>query len=349
MTIEGGPGWQLEDVPADAIGVADGPERAPVLPPRAAALLARRAPLLAVVVAAAVGFGSATLLADWRTDTLGESDARTLSLEVTPVADGGDGGFGRDRDGRLVRTVPLTVRNTGPREIALDRVWLDGTEWRSEDASGRRLAPRGRARVVLLRPIDCDRLPEPARDGPGPAPSAVVRAVTDAGVREHRATAVVDAWTLSGEPDRRACGVLPAEEAVVSQELGERVVGQGVDVGVQLGNASRYDVEVTGVTVPAGTAVQVLDEAGLAPLPLPLRLPAGQFAGPREPFQEELRWLPVTLRLTVLDCALLSPTRSVLDRGRAHIGLDVASELGSGATDLLDGEGLLYRLRSERC
>ena len=327
--------------------MADGSERAPLLAPRLATALARVP--VAVVVAAVVGFGSATLLADWRTDRLGETDAGTLSLEIAHLEEWGDGRLGRSRDGRPVRTLPVEIRNTGPREVALDRVWLAGTDWTSEDAPGRRVAPRRSARIVLLKPVDCDRLPEPGRSGPEPVPSVVVRAVTDAGMREQRVPGAVDGWVVSGEPDRQACGAVPADEAVQAVAYDQRFFHAGTELRAQLVNRSRYEVEVTAVRVPPGLRVQVLDESAQTLLPMPLRLPAADFRVPREVLDEGLPSLPVTLRVTVADCALLAPTRSPLEMGRALLELDVESELGNGVTHLPDDNGVLYRLHAEGC
>lgn len=349
MTIEGGPGWQLDDAPGDTIGGDDRAERAPSPVSRLAAGLAARVPV-AIALAAAVGFGAATLLADVRTDTLGESDAGTLSLEVRVTEDWGDGRLSRGTDGGLVRALSVYVRNTGPREIALEGVWLEGTDWRSEDATGRRVAARRSAYVVLVRPVDCDRLPEESPEGPGPAPTAVVRAVTDAGVREQRVPAAADGWVLSSEPDRRSCGVVPPDEAVQAGVFETRSFPAGADLDAQLGNVSRYVVEVTGVQAPPGVQVQVLDESGSTPLPLPLRLAGVDVPGPRSPFAEvQYPSLEVTLRVTIADCALLAPTRSILDRGQAQIALEVESELGAGTTHLHDAEGIVTRLREEGC
>ncbi|MFP5219058.1 MAG: hypothetical protein ACLGIG_04875 [Actinomycetes bacterium] len=54
-------------------------------------------------------------------------------------------------------------------------------------------------------------------------------------------------------------------------------------------------------------------------------------------------------RVTVADCALLAPTRSILDKGQTDIALDVESDLGAGVTDLFDAEGVVTRLRAEAC
>jgi len=343
VTIEGGPGWQLGEPPGDTIGEDRRPARTLPGLPRLAALLARRAPL-AVVVAAALGFGSGTLLADWRTDRLGESDAGTLSLEVTPEVEGDPGRLGRTPDDRPARMLPMFVRNTGPREVALDRVWLAGTDWAAEDAAGRRIAPRKGARVTLLRPIDCDRLEEPGDAGP----FVMVRAVTDAGVREHRVPVDVDHGFMSSELDRWSCGELPAEEAVQADVYEERHLPTGIELMVRLANRSRYEVTVTAVRAPAGLRVQLLDESARAPLAVPLRLPADRHV-PRDLYDDDPPSLLVVVRVTLADCELLAPTRTVLDRGQSLLEMDVVSELGTGVTDQLEADGLLHRLTTEVC
>jgi hypothetical protein len=345
VTIEGGPGWQVDAPPGDTIGEVDRPERDPLW----LTGLARRVPL-AVVVAVAVGFGSATLLADWRTDRLGETDAGALSLEVAQPQDWGYAGLSRTRDGRVATTVLLDVRNTGPRDVALDRVWLEGTAWASEDVQGRRIEPRSSARVVLLRPIDCDRLPEPWRGWPEPtSPAVVVRAVTEAGPREQRVPAAVEGWSLSGESDRRACGEVPVDEAVQPVQTRQHFSQAGTELRVELANASRHDVTVNRVRVPPGLQVQVLDPSGLTPLPMPLRLPAGDFREPHQHPDAGLPSMPLMLRVSIADCVRLAATRPAEDEGRALVELDVESASGNGVAHLFDGFSALSRLHVDGC
>lgn len=343
VTIEGGPGWQLVAPPGDTIGED---ARAPREPPWAPVL--RQPAVVAAVLAAAVGFGSATLVADWRTDRLGETDAGTLSLEVGAPENWGYQGLARTADGRVATAVVLDVRNTGPRPIALHDVRLEGAGWAAEDLGGRRVAAGGAARVSLVRPVDCDDLPA-GYGGSGSSVAVLVRAVTDAGPRQQRVVGAVDSWLTSGELDRQACGEVPAEQAVQELVSRQRNTDAGTELRVRLGNASRRPVAITRVRVPPGLRVEVLDGSGELPLPLPLALPAGDFDEPKDPYEAAQPGVPLTLRVRVADCARLGTARPAVDYGRPLVELDVEGQPGSGTAFLGDGASVVSRLQADFC
>lgn len=341
MTIEGGPGWVLDAPPPDVLG-----QGAPAARPPLRVTLGRHRTALAAALALAVGFGSATMLAEWRTERLGETDAGALSVEVNAVRDGGGPTFGRSDGGRLTMTMRMEVRNTGPRDIELRQVRLEGTAWVAADARGRRLARGDSAWIGLMRAVDCTDLPAPVREWDMPALTAVVTALTGAGERQRRAEGALEGWLSGRELDRQACGELEPAEAVQAQVSQQPGPGS-LALHVQLANGSRHDLTLTRGWVPEGLRLEVLDGTGAAPAALPVRLPAGDFGRPRPPQRGAGPVVPLVLRVTVADCARLRPVYA--SEGQPLVQLDVASDRQAQMLPLGDLYGSVQRLRAEAC
>ena len=297
-----------------------------------------------LALAAAAGFAAAATLADLRTQTLAESDAGTLSLEVRTPEDTSVFDLAELPDGRLASAIVLQLTNSGPRPVALRSVELVGTAYTADDVAGRRVSPGGQTRVALLRPVDCDD-PEPT----GGTTTVLVRALTDAGEREQRLHAALDPWLMSGELGRRACGDIPPTEALSAAETSSRFDDGGLLLELELRNESA-DVLTLRAVRPAteGIALELLTEDG-APLHLPLRVPAGDFTRPR-PLSDPARAATVRLaaRIQVVSCEAL-PRHGAAFEGGPFALVDVDGEHRSGTTLLGDAYSLLSRLRAESC
>ena len=348
MTIEGGPGWVLDPAPGELAGETLGEDAGPPRTPRWSTPDARRT-AVAVLAALAVGAGSATLVADWRTDRLLESDAGALSLEVVSSENVAHYGFGRTQEGRAAMAVQLDVRNTGPRTVALEHVVVEGTGFVAEGVRGRRVQPGEVARLALLRPVRCTDLPDPHREPESASSALVVRAVTEAGQQEQRLPGAVEGWLTGRHLDRQACGETLPSDAVHQLQSREYFRGGAVELHVQLANTSRHDLVLTSAWTAAGLGLQVLDGSGGAPLPMPVRLPGGDFSEPRDPMSGPLEAVALVLRVSVVDCGLLPVSAPPYDGGSPLVELDVASETLSQVTGLGDLYSVLPRLRGPAC
>ena len=330
MTIEGGPGWQVDGSSPDVIGTDPG--RGPRWRPS-------RATVAAVVVAALVGFAAATVLAAWRHDRTGEVEASTLSVSVWST---GDGGFGEPvavTDGRPTLRIPVQLVNTGPRDIELLSVRLIGTDVATGDVGTRRLTPGTLARVLLLRPVDCASVPRKLGTD-GDASRLAVRARTAAGVREVEVRAALNTGLLSREFVVAICGDLPPDEALMAEATQTSFDGATALLSLQVGNASRHRLTVQRVTpVKPWLFARFVDEKG-RPRQLPLSLAAADFSTPRQPWdvrQRETWWVEVA----VPDCRAV-PSTIIPDGEEQLLRVDVdtgarsaTAGIGGGSYDVL--------------
>ena len=292
VTIEGGPGWQVDDASPDVIGAEPGP--GPRWRPS-------RAAVVSVALAALLAFAAATLLAHWRHDAAGEIAAATLSVSVWSGGDGDDQPVVVE-DGRASLQIPVTLANTGPRPIALLSVRMPGTDIATEDLAGRRLAAGRQLRLALRRPLDCSREPRHVA-GEGVAVRLVVRARTGAGPREVEVLAPLYTPLLSRDMAVAMCGDLPPDEALISDVTGRGPIHDRRTVlSLQVSNASRHRLTVEGVRASAPwLSARLVDEDGRA-VALPVSLPASDFSTPRQPWQarEGQTW---RVELAVPDCS----------------------------------------------
>ena len=330
VTIEGGPGWQVDDASSDVIGTDPG--RVPRWRPS-------RSLVAAVAVSALVGFAAATGLAAWRHDRAAEVDAATLSVSAWTA---GDGGFGEPvavTDGRPTLRIPLELVNTGPRDIELLSVRLVGTDVATGDLGTRRLTPGTLARVLLLRPVDCASVPRQLASDGG-ASRLAVRARTAGGVREVEVRAALNTGLLSREFVVAVCGDLPPDEALMTEVTQTSFDGATALLSLQVGNGSRHRLTVQRVTpVKAWLSARFVDEKG-RPLPLPFSLPAADFSTPRPPWDIRQRetW---RVEVAVPDCRGV-PSTIIPDGDEQLLRVDVdtaersaTAGIGGGSYDVL--------------
>lgn len=332
VTIEGGPGWQVEGPPSDLLG--DEPPRRPLpRPPRGLVLTA-----LGVVL----GFLAATLLQDWRTADLRETADGALSLEASGVDDVPYFELADDDQGRLSTVLVVALRNTGSREVELRAVDMPGTGFVADDADGVRVRAGSSVRVVLLRPVDCDARPT------GPPGELRVRALTAAGERERRLRVLLGTYELSGQSARVACGQVPAAQALQPYEQELSFDGPSARLELRLRSASDHPVVVQAARTVPGLAL-VLTGDGAGPLQLPLQIPAGDYSRPRRPLDDVLPERTLTATVTVADCTRL-PRLDPPESG-ALVELDVDDVHGrdGGTVFLGDVFTTLPRLRAQAC
>lgn len=223
--------------------------------PRELSRTAKR--VLAGVAALAVGAYAVDLVADRR------REAEVVRLEAAA----GDVGLEVRYDPRsaeAVERLSLVVRNLGPRSV-------DVTSARAGDyASTAALEdlPAGEPGTLLLeRRTPCAELP-------GQAPPQ--RLQLDVGTARGPRTAEVDlppssGVALTGAADR-ACGQIPAAQALRLEEVGSRRDGERVVLRLALGNASTAPLLLLQAAVQSGLGGELLDLDG-TPLRLPLPLP----------------------------------------------------------------------------
>lgn len=174
VTIKGGPGWS-PDGPHERLGEADEPPQG-----RSPSRLGRHR-IGGLALATAAGFALATGLAELRMATIEESAEGVLSLAIRVEANSNDVGGGdvaAAADGQLSLATSVTIHNTGPRPVALERAELLGTTYRSDELGGRWLADGKDGVIVLMRSIDCSRPDDTQTPGP-----LRVHATTAAGTR----------------------------------------------------------------------------------------------------------------------------------------------------------------------
>lgn len=313
VTIEGGPGWQVDGSSPDVIGTdpGSGPRRRP-----------SRALVAAVVVSALLGFVAATVLAEWRHGRAGEVNASTLSVSVWSTGDGRDGYPVSIKDGRPRLRIPFELSNTGPREIELVSVRLKGTAVATEDLAGKRLAAGSQARAFLVRPLDCGSEPSQAASG-GDVSRLTVRARTDAGEREVEVRAALNTGLLSREVALQMCGEVPPDEALMTDVTHSAVEGRAALLSLQVGNGSRHRISVERVrAVLPWLSARFVDEQGRA-VPTPFSLAAGDFSTPRQPWdvRERQTW---RVEITVPDCRRV-PSSITSDGEEQLISVDLDS------------------------
>ena len=332
VTIEGGPGWQLDVVDGETLG-EDAPPRPLPRPPR----------WLAVpVVSALVGAVVTAAVLDWRTDRLGEGDAGLLSLEATGVDDVRYYDLVEDERGRLSTVPVLAVRNTGPRDVELREVSLPGTEFAAEGVEGLRIRASSSVRVVLVRAVDCDR---PRADT---VPTGLhVRALTEAGERERRLPVSLGSFAVSDDASQAACGRLgPGALQVLEQEVAYEDGRLRMDV--ELRNPSAEEVVVRAVrTAAPGLAVELLEPDG-TPLQLPVTLPGGDFSEPREIDDPALPTRRLTVVVSVADCEALADRR-LPGAGGPLLELDLDGPTAGSIGFVGDLLSNVRRLRSTAC
>lgn len=305
VTIEGGPGWQLAH---PATGRADDDVTGPgdPAPPRSPG---RRwwptSDWRGLALAVAVGFVTATALAEVRLTTLRESDDGVLSLEVRLETVDYSSMLITDADGRPAVSTSVVLHNTGPRPVALERAELLGTDYRSDDLAGRRVQPGDQAVVPLLRRVDCgDTSRSPA---PGPLQ---VEGTTGAGPRTVELRMSTDVLGIHDHQVRRACGQASQLEALQVVEHAPQVDGATAVLSAELSNGSAEPLVVQQVRTRPGLRLVRLEDGAGQPLALPLELPPGDFDPPTDPYEARGQAQEVAVVVAVDDCTVLPAPRA---------------------------------------
>jgi hypothetical protein len=348
ITIEGGPGWTTDPTSGDTI-VAEPDDAAPGRP-------GRRRQVTALLLAAALGFGAATLLAERRQSVLDASPDGVLSLDVASR----EPQFSPDLvelDGGLAVQATVQLRNTGPRDIALEAVELEGTGFAAVDVAGRRLA---------ARPGDGGAA---AACGPLRGPRAAGLGGSAAGPRDdgrrsaHRRAA-------AGHPgvraSRRASPGRPADccrrTSPWSRSRPRRPSSAAgrAEVRVALSSASSSALVVQSLELPPGLRLASLTGVEGTDVTLPLRLPPGDYDPPTQPMLGRGQEQSLVAVLEVVDCAAL-PARAAEqylplfqaavtdERGRSQGATDgFYGGFGVGGTAWGD-PAVVDRLRASSC
>jgi hypothetical protein len=319
VTIEGGPGWQVDGSSPDVIGAdpGSGPRRWP-----------SRGLVSAVVLSGLLGFVAATVLAAWRHDRAGEIDAATLAVSAWSDGDGGFSTPVSQESGRPVVRIPFQLYNAGPRAIGLLSVRLPDTDVTTGDLAGRRLPAGTWARLSLVRSLDCDGAPRQLA-GEGDVSRLVVRARTGAGERQVEVRVPLNTRLLTSAVVTELCGDLPPDESLVTDDT-ELTFAQGAGLlTLQVANGSRHPLAVGRLTsIVPWVAVRFVDERG-RPLPEALTLPAGDFRTPRRPWELSAHqtW---RVELTVPDCGdVPRPLLAELEEPLLSVELDSGTRAGT--------------------
>lgn len=296
ITITGGRGWAIGrggDAGAEALdGAEPGPHDRPD----------RRHRLGALALAAAVGFGTATVLAETRQRGLDDGPDGVLSLDVELEPVDAGGALAVTAAGEPALSTTVVLRNTGPRPVALESAELVGTPWRSDDLAGRRVADGDRTELTLLRPLDCGALT--ATPPPGPL---LVRATTGSGSKAAALRISFHGLQFADGTARSACGQAEPPAAVVSTETRVELQDDRVLLTVELANASARPLALTSLQPLPGLHLTALQDGANVALPLPL--PPGDYDPPVDASQGRGAGRTLELTLQVEDCSQLAPVR----------------------------------------
>lgn len=253
------------------------------------------------MLATVVGFGAGSVLAERRLAPEAPAPVGVLSLELVDSAAEPATGLAATADGAPALAVFVAVRNTGTEPVGLEAAEMVGSDYRTEDLAGRRVAADGSTELTLLRPVRCDRRADAAPAGP-----LRIRASTPAGTRTTDLQVDDLAPGAGAELAGAACGQVPPTRALHRVETGPpEIDGAGARVPFALSNASVSAVLVQSVRVPPGLRLaRLLDPAGVE-VALPLRLAPGDYDPPTAPELGRGPEQRLTAVLEVEDCATL--------------------------------------------
>ncbi len=341
VTITDGRGRTLDPVRSESVD--DASDEPGALPRRG-----RR--VTSLVLAAALGFGAATLLAEQRQRTLVGSPDGVLSLDLGPQEPSTYGDLVPYDDGLAVQATVL-LRNTGPRVITLEAAALGATGFAADDVAGRQMSSGGSTSVRLLRKVRCDDLP--ARDPVGPLQ---VRARTGAGLRSTALRIDTQGFAGSARFAAAACGRSSPLESLITMDIPPiSVVGGRAEVGFELSSASSSPLLVRSLQLHPELRLVALQDTDGAEVGLPLRLAPGDYDPPTPPMDGRgpVQRLVAVVELT--DCAAPAAgtqdaplfQATVTDRqgrsGPAELGAPSAGSIAWGDPTVVE------RLRDSAC
>ena len=330
VTIEGGPGWTLDPDLREAVDAAPDDDDAAGRP-------GRGRQVMALLVAAAVGFAAASLLAERRQSALDDSPDGVLSLDLAAQEPQFSSDLVALDDGLAVQA-SVVLRNTGPRAVALESAELLGTDDVADDVAGRRVAADGSTSVRLLRPIRCDDLAPIAAVGP-----LRVRATTGAGERSTELRVQTQELTFSAGFARAACGQSAPGESMVAIDTAAPTVADGrARVAFELSSRSSSPLVVQSLELPPGLRLASLQGVQGIDVALPLTLPPGDYDPPTQPMLGRGEPQRLVAVLEVADCAAL-PARNgdqlSLPLFQAAVTDDRGRSQGEGQDDVYGGFG----------
>jgi len=241
--------------------------------------------------------------------------------------------------GRVVLSLPVTVRNAGPRAVVLDSAAVSGTALADDAATGRALEAGASTQLRLQRRLDCANQEQAELAAPPPltlttAGRAVALRIDD-GLREADVLA------------RRACGLLPPAQALELEMNSARAVNGVGRLGFEVRSTSAEPLELRELTPARGLRVRLVDPASGQTVPLPLVVPPGRL--PTTPPSAELP--PAALRLTAVvlidDCG--SPLPGSAFRGGPPFSLAVADSSGVQSASFGELGSVLGEMEAESC
>lgn len=329
VTITGGPGWSVDS--RELMGGNGGEEPGPSWIGRGVAVLA----------AVAVGVATSQALSQERLTGPAGAVGGELALQVAAA---GAPGYVTTPDGRLAVAVSVNVRNAGTTGVVLEAASIPTTGLRDDTVRGRELPPGESSPLSLLRPVDCQQLP----DGVPATGPLVIAARSGVGEQDLRLRLDDDVASLLAQQERRACGRMPLSEAV-QVDVAVLQIDDGVArLPFALRNVSAQQVLVTAVQPVAGLRLELSDDQGAAAA-FPIALPGVDFRGPQAPadVEAEDRRLIAVLRLA--DCAEAAADPVERDRPLLEVAVSGAGDEPSGAVPYGDGDRLLRRLVSLLC
>jgi hypothetical protein len=325
VTITGGPGWALAPHARETVEAGSDDDLS--------TRWSRGRQVTALLLAAALGFVAASLLAERRQSALEDSPQGVLSLDLAAQEPQFTSDLVALDEGAAVQTA-VVLRNTGPRTVSLESVELGTTGYAADDVTGRRMAPGSTTAVRLLRPVRCDDLAPLGAIGP-----LEVRATTGAGPRMTRLRMDMQMIEPSQGFARAACGLAPPELSLVAIDApAAGVVGGRAEVGFELSNASKAPLVLTSLELPAGLRLVTLQDADARPVVLPLRLPAGDYDPPTQPMLGRGAAQRLVAVIEVADCAAM-PGRTQDDM---YVPLFSAAVTGEGSRVELEGRDGAY-------
>lgn len=278
----------------------------------------RWVPAVALVVAAALGFGAAEL----RQSQQEAAEERRLDAVVAVSVDADPSSFPEytedDAGPHLLLT--LRLRNEGPRDVVVRSASLVGS---TDDRSRERQVPLfGEERLTVRQPLSC-----PAQPLPRNAQVSLV-VVSPGGEQTVLVDLPRDLARTADDIARQACGDDPNVQSIFVGAVEASLEPQGLVALVQVSNGGAQDLSVTSFSPAPGLTARLLDEDG-AVLDLPATAAGDLRDLPRDPFtfeQEDVD-LELLVELRVDDCSVVSRQRD-------------AEIVG----DLFVGEGNLYAL-----
>lgn len=241
--------------------------------------------------------------------------------------------------GGVVVSLPVTVRNAGPRAVVLDGAAVAGSALADDAAAGRALGKGATTQLRLQRPLDCAAEEQAALVAPPPLTLTTGgRAVAlriDDGLRE------------ADELARRSCGLLPPGQALELAMTSARVRNGISRLAFEVRSTSAEPLELRELTPAVGLRVRLVDPASGEAVALPLVVPPGR----RPASLPSAEPPPPALRLTAVvvidDCG--SPLPGSAFRDGPAFSLAVADPSGVDSAAFGDLGSVIGEMEAESC